>query len=69
MGNTIQKESLFFQSADGIDKIHASIWTSEGEPRAILQIVHGMQEYIDRYEEFAQFFAQRGFVVCGEDHL
>ena len=69
MGNTVKKESMFFQSADGTDKIHASIWTPEGEPRAILQIVHGMQEYIDRYEEFAQFFASHGFVVCGEDHL
>lgn len=69
MANMIKKESLYFQSADGIDKIHASIWTPEGEPRAILQIVHGMQEYIDRYEEVAQFFAGQGFVVCGEDHL
>jgi len=65
----VKKENLYYQSADGIDKIHASIWTPEGEPRAILQIVHGMQEYIDRYEEFAQFLAGNGFVVCGEDHL
>lgn len=69
MGEAIKKETLFYQSADGIDKIHASIWTPEGEPRAILQIIHGMQEYIDRYEELAQFFASHGFVVCGEDHL
>ncbi len=69
MGDAIKKESLFYQSADGIDKIHASIWTPEGEPRAILQIIHGMQEYIDRYDELARFFAGHGFVVCGEDHL
>lgn len=69
VANTSNKENVYFQSSDGLDKIHASIWTPEKEPRAVLQIVHGMQEYIDRYEELASFFTGKGFVVCGEDHL
>lgn len=35
----------------------------------VLQIVHGMAEYVERYEEFASFFTARGIVVTGEDHL
>ena len=50
-------------------KIHAIRWEPEGEPKAILQIIHGMVEYIGRYDEFATYLAERGYLVCGEDHL
>lgn len=55
--------------------IHALRWESEeaclrdGKPVAVLQIIHGMSEYVERYEETARFFTERGFVVTGEDHL
>jgi alpha-beta hydrolase superfamily lysophospholipase len=49
--------------------IHAIRWIPEGEPVAILQIIHGMQEYIDRYDEFANFLAEKGIIVIGNDHL
>lgn len=65
----VQKEELSFKSRDGETNIHAIRWIPEGEPRAILQIVHGMQEYIDRYDEFARFLAERGILVTGNDHL
>ena len=32
-------------------------------------LVHGMQEHIERYDEFARFLADRGFVVMGHDHI
>ena len=38
-------------------------------PRAIIQIVHGEAEYSERYEEFTQYLVDRGFVVCGHDHI
>lgn len=50
-------------------RIHAIIWEPSGEPKAIVQIVHGMIEYIDRYDEFARYLCDNGFLVCGEDHL
>lgn len=37
--------------------------------KAILQISHGMIEYVERYEEFAQFFNANGILVIGNDHL
>ena len=38
-------------------------------PHAILQVTHGMAEYWMRYEGYAAFMAQHGYVVCGNDHL
>ena len=65
----IKKEELFFDSRDNISKIHAIRWIPEGEPKAILQIVHGMAEYVDRYHDFAVKMAKKGFLVVGNDHL
>lgn len=65
----IKKEKFTFDSRDGVNKIHAVRWIPEGEILCILQIVHGMAEYIERYEETAEFFATRGILVTGEDHL
>lgn len=41
----------------------------EGKPKGIIQISHGMCEYIERYLPFAHFLADNGFIVCGNDHL
>lgn len=65
----VKKEALYFDSRDGINKIHAVRWIPEREPKAVLQIVHGMAEYVGRYDEFAVMMAERGFLVVGEDHL
>lgn len=71
----MKKTEFVFDSRDGESKIHALRYEPEdqhlkgGRPVAILQIVHGMAEYMERYEETAKFFVERGFVVTGEDHL
>lgn len=65
----VKKEEFTFDSRDGKTKIHAVRWVPEGKVICILQIIHGMAEYIERYEETAQFFAQKGILVTGEDHL
>ena len=41
----------------------------QGEPRAVVQIVHGVAEHIGRYDHFARYLADHGFAVCGGDHL
>ena len=58
-----------FPSKDGVHKNHVSLWTPEGPPKGVVQIVHGVAEYAGRYSHFAQYLADRGFAVCGEDHL
>ena len=66
----VKKEDFYFASRDGEHKIHAIKWIPDVEkPVCILQIVHGMAEYIDRYDEFAHFLAERGILVVGDDHL
>ena len=64
------KKSIFrFLSSDKKTNIHAVKWEPEGEARAVLQISHGMIEYVERYEAFADFLTEKGFVVVGNDHL
>ena len=65
----IKKETFAFESRDGKTKLHAVRWIPEGKVICILQIVHGMSEYVERYEEFACYMAQKGILVTGEDHL
>ncbi len=64
------KREFTFTSGDGRTKIHAVEWRPDtGRPKAILQIFHGMVEYIERYEEFASYLTEKGFLVVGHDHL
>ncbi len=65
------KESFYFDSHDGKHKLHGVRYTpDEGqEIRCVIQIVHGMAEYVERYEAFARFLTVRGYAVTGEDHL
>jgi alpha-beta hydrolase superfamily lysophospholipase len=41
----------------------------EGQPKGILQIVHGIAEFVERYDDFANFLTEHGFVVVAEDHM
>lgn len=65
------KEEFYFDSRDGKSRLHAVRYTPDNvnDIRCIVQIVHGMAEYVERYEEFARFMTDHGFVVVGEDHL
>ena len=64
------KEYYKFTSADDEGtSIHGVKWTPEGEPKAVMQLNHGMIEYIERYDEFAEFLNKQGFVVFGHDHI
>lgn len=66
----VTMQEFTFPSSDGIHSIHAVEWREEdASPRAVLQLVHGVAEYVGRYDHFARFLAGHGFVVCGEDHL
>lgn len=59
-----------FLSNDRKTKIHAVKWTSEkGDMDVILQITHGMVEFIERYAPFAEFLTEHGYMVVGHDHI
>ncbi len=64
----IKKKSDFIRSFDG-KNLHLINWYNEEEkPKAIVHIVHGMAEYADRYDHFAQFLAPHGMTVYANDH-
>lgn len=62
-------QEIYYPSSDGKTNIHACIWQAEGEPKAVLQIIHGMAEYASRYAPLAEFLNKQGITVCAEDHL
>ncbi|MBQ8559648.1 MAG: lysophospholipase [Tyzzerella sp.] len=63
------KREFYYPSRDGVTQIHAIEWIPKGEVTAVLQMCHGMVEYIDRYHEFADFLTKHGVYVVGHDHL
>ena len=66
----MKKEEFYFDSRDGEHKIHAVRYMPDDDKvTCVVQIIHGMAEYMERYEEFAEFLTQKGILVTGEDHL
>ena len=65
----MNKEEFYFKSSDGLTDIRAMRYIPDGDIKAVLQIAHGMVEFIDRYENFAQYLSSKGILVTGNDHL
>ncbi len=60
----VKREELYFDSRDNENKIHGVRWIPErDDPICILQVIHGMAEYIERYDEFARAMAEKGILV------
>ena len=57
-----------FPSADGKTQL-AAYQASPEKPHTMVQISHGMCEYILRYKDFAEFLVAQGFLVFGHDHI
>lgn len=64
----MQKQEFNYLSSNGSTLIHCVKWVPEN-PIGVIQIVHGITEHIDRYEEFANYMVNQGYVVIGNDHL
>lgn len=63
------KKVINLQSTDGKNNLHVVLWEPEGEVKAVVQISHGMLEYIERYDDFAQYLNAHNILVVGNDHL
>lgn len=66
MIRVINKEVL---SSDRTHMLKGKIYLPEGAPRGLFHVVHGMTEYIGRYDDFMQTMAGEGYIVFGYDHL
>lgn len=58
-----------FKSSNGVNDIHCRQWIPNGAVKGVIQIVHGVAEYIERYHDTASFLAENGYLVAGDDHL
>ena len=61
--------SDFYFDSCGAGQIRGGVWTPTGEPKAVVQILHGIAEHIERYENFARFLNQYGILVVAADHM
>ncbi len=58
-----------FRSSNDAVNIRCMEYVPDDKIIAILQIAHGMVEFIDRYENFAKYLCSKGILVVGNDHL
>ena len=56
-----------FTSFDGT-VIQCYLWDEVENPKAVLQIAHGMAEHARRYDDFAKYLNQNGIIVFADDH-
>lgn len=61
------KKTDYFTSDDGA-KIAFYCWLPEEDPVAVVQIAHGMAEFAERYEDFAEFLNKNRIAVYANDH-
>lgn len=59
--------SSYFNSYDG-KKIFLHKWDDVSNPIGVVQIFHGMAEHGGRYDTFAKYLNERGYIVYADDH-
>ncbi len=65
----VKKQEFKVLSVDGLHKLAGVAFLPASEPIGFFQVVHGMTEYIGRYERFMTDMAERGWICFGHDHL
>lgn len=59
----------FYYDSCGSGKIRARVWSPEEQPKAIVQLVHGIAEHVERYDDYAAWLTEQGILVVAEDHM
>ncbi len=54
-------------SSDG-EQVFVYRWAGDGDPKAIVQLAHGMGEHAARYRRLAEALVDAGYVVYANDH-
>ena len=67
----MKTKEIQFKSTNGINTVKGMIYLPDKiqDAKGIVQISHGMCEYIQRYEKFANFLTDNNFIVCGHSHI
>jgi len=61
---------ITFPSKDGIHTIYAELYTPKlRSAKGIIQLAHGMIDYVGRYERLADYLTGKGYIFAGHHHL
>ncbi len=66
---SIEKREYKVLSSNGVHQLAGVVYLPEVEPVGFFHVVHGMTEYIGRYERFMREMAENGWICFGYDHL
>jgi len=66
---TYEIKEFAVTATDNIHTLVGKLYIPDGEIKGLFHIVHGMCEYIDRYDSFMAFLAENGYVAFGYDNL
>lgn len=62
------KRDLFLVSSDGLPLALTITQDRSQKPKAVVQIIHGMLEHKNRYQDFANYLAENGYLVVTSDN-
>ena len=65
----VTKNEFKVLSSDGIHTLSGVIYVPDGEVKGFFHIVHGMTEYIGRYDKIMSELTQEGWICFGYDNL
>lgn len=60
------EDTITLRTDDGID-LHVYRWAPDGEPKAAIQLHHGLAEHAGRYARFAAALTSAGYLVYAPD--
>lgn len=61
---------ISFPSSDGVSTIYAEIYAPrEKAPKGIVQLAHGMIDYVGRYKNLIDALSAEGYIFAGHHHL
>ena len=63
----INKIEEKLKSTDDVTELNVVKWLPDGEIKGVIQVAHGITEHAGRYEQFANYFASKGYVVVVND--
>ncbi len=59
-----------FPSKDGVHTVYAELYTPKTRScKGVIQLAHGMIDYVARYEKLADYLTGEGYIFAGNHHL
>lgn len=62
-------EEVRFLSSDGEHNVYARLMWPSSEIKCVVQICHGMNGYIGKYDKMASYLLGKGYAVCGHTSI